>query len=801
MRRDILRLAAASLILLCGGIAGAAPAPAWTELSDLRCLALRSGFSTHQFSSFDRKGGNEDWGHFLKEEGNRRVLADVSGPGEIVRIWSANPSGTLRVFADGASQPVLAGPFAGLFDGKIPPVAAPLATRSSGGCISYWPIPFTKSVRIETVDSDRFYYHVTYRTWNIGAPTAAAPADAVRKAQSLWAQPGPLRAGVTSPDPLVAQGGVQRRARRDFRLRPGRSGHALKLTGQGYIYEMRFMLPAAEIQALRKTRLVIRWDGCRTPGVDAPLLDLFGSAFGLRDFKTLPIGRTNDGWYYLRLPMPFRRSAEINLVNQSSRTLLVHLNAGWVQGRLSPDALYYRTAFNAETTAAGRPHRILSARGEGQYVGVTMSMEAKGNWIGFLEGDEQVAVDGRPITDYHGTGTEDYFNSGWYFDAGPVAQPLHGCLVKDVEHSRISACRFHLTDRIPFTQSIDLNIEHGGTNDAPGVRYASVAHFYSASPGDSATPSVNASALAIRRIPVPEPSPAIALSRQPRTELSGGRLAHARWTDVCPGEEGGELLVFRPRHLGNAFTLRVPFPCGDKFSLGLWAARGPGMGRVRVSVDEDVVGVADLYSPEANHSAFVPLGDVLIPRGVHSVRIQAVGRNTASGGMTIAASHLCLGSASPFATGWQVLGPFAGGKGTALDQELIPESAWPDFSSAVSTDGREERWRNLQQKGGGMITVGDNPDAVWYLAAVVTAQQDLSTEMLIGCEQGKVFLNGQQVYVHGTERPAAPDQDSARVFLHKGENRLLLKLYNSGGPAVFSLRLRDSGGQITWAQP
>jgi len=33
------------------------------------------------------------------------VMMDIAGPGAIVRIWSANPAGTLRIYLDGAATP------------------------------------------------------------------------------------------------------------------------------------------------------------------------------------------------------------------------------------------------------------------------------------------------------------------------------------------------------------------------------------------------------------------------------------------------------------------------------------------------------------------------------------------------------------------------------------------------------------------------------------------------------------------------------------------------------------------------
>lgn len=70
----------------------------------------RSGVGRQEAKPWDPKGwyANIDRGHYLREEmragKTEYVLADVAGPGAIVRIWSANPTGTLFFYVDGARR-------------------------------------------------------------------------------------------------------------------------------------------------------------------------------------------------------------------------------------------------------------------------------------------------------------------------------------------------------------------------------------------------------------------------------------------------------------------------------------------------------------------------------------------------------------------------------------------------------------------------------------------------------------------------------------------------------------------------
>src|SRR5438132_168585 len=84
----------------------------------------------------------------------------------------------------------------------------------------------------------------------------------------------------------------------------------------------------------------------------------------------------------------------------------------------------------------------------------------------------------------NGTGTEDYFNSGWYFDHGPVSQPLHGAVKKS--DTEVSAYRFHLNDAVPFQRELRAAIEHGGASDTHDEDYATVAFWYEERPEPAA---------------------------------------------------------------------------------------------------------------------------------------------------------------------------------------------------------------------------------------------------------------------------------------------------------------------------
>ena len=102
------------------------------------------------------------------------------------------------------------------------------------------------------------------------------------------------------------------------------------------------------------------------------------------------------------------------------------------------------------------PHVWTKVTGQrGRFVGIVQTMASTGG-IGYLEGDDQFRSDAQtwlPSQDtntvvgpWNGTGTEDCFNSGWYFNAGPNALPVNADLVKEDGPGRIDCLRWFLND-------------------------------------------------------------------------------------------------------------------------------------------------------------------------------------------------------------------------------------------------------------------------------------------------------------------------------------------------------------------
>jgi hypothetical protein len=160
-----------------------------------------------------------------------------------------------------------------------------------------------------------------------------------------------------------------------------------------------------------------------------PVSDFFGVGFGeWRDYISLPLNMTSGG-YNSYWPMPFRRRARITVENTSNVVLdRFYYNVDVETYPQLPDSLlYFHAQFRRAATRTGQPLVLLDAAGRGHYVGTLLSMQPRrGRGMWYLEGNERVFIDGETTPSIIGTGTEDYFSSGWYFDTGPYSAPYHG---------------------------------------------------------------------------------------------------------------------------------------------------------------------------------------------------------------------------------------------------------------------------------------------------------------------------------------------------------------------------------------
>src|SRR4029453_6950880 len=123
---------------------------------------------------------------------------------------------------------------------------------------------------------------------------------------------------------------------------------------------------------------------------------------------SLPIIVEDADSYNCFWPMPFRKSARIEIVNQSEKPVsLLYYNVDWIKkDDLPADTPYFYAQYRQEYPAQhGRDYLVLETQGKGHYVGTVLSVRTRSPaWFG--EGDEKIYIDGEAEPSIWGTGTE-----------------------------------------------------------------------------------------------------------------------------------------------------------------------------------------------------------------------------------------------------------------------------------------------------------------------------------------------------------------------------------------------------------
>jgi hypothetical protein len=471
------------------------------RITDLDALTVPPAAGTKhvQFSSFDRKSlkgpadpdawfANADWGKFLCVEetarGKEYVMVDQEGPGILVRIWSANPKGVIRIYLDREKKPLLEHPMADLLDGKVRPFVPPLGGVRSRGHNLYVPIPFAKHLKV-TCSKSHFYYHANVLRYPKGTPIesltgwelARSTDRVLEAARRLAHASGPPRS--KKPVPWIHFSLDRRLGTRMDIMTVKRTGTTAAIRD----FMVTALEPADRPDVLRKILVIMRFDGAET--VRVPLGEFFGNGPRAEPYRGLGSGTVKgpDGpLFYSRFPLPFRRSAVVTLENRSGVRVSGKYHARLDATTLPPDAMRFHAVYREGADLNTRPFRdvnYLDATGTGKVVGCVLTIRNPvQTWWG--EGDEKIFVDGEKLPSIFGTGTEDYFGYAWgssrRFSHAYHAQPTCD---GPRNYGLTTVNRFHILDTIPFTKSVrfDLELWHW---KACRVDYCTTTFFYAA---------------------------------------------------------------------------------------------------------------------------------------------------------------------------------------------------------------------------------------------------------------------------------------------------------------------------------
>jgi hypothetical protein len=405
---------------------------------------LKTGTQTYQYSSTD-PGEDQfnDYSHWLyADKDSGAVLADIKGPGAIYRIWSTGNVGDtnrIKIYIDGEENPRINQTFNEFHDHKPLRDRPQVGSGAGDNYLAWWsymPIPFRKSIKIVRQGNFRPFYNITYHTYTTpDGVDSWTGKENLREMEQMWNNP--------EKDPKSSKGNITTMVRAG--LKAGKSADIFNYKGAGYIA----VLKISHFPPDKNLRLRIYWDGEKLPSVDAPVKWFFGSVDNGGDTRALGVGTVdNNGYCYF--PMPFWKSARIELINLSDKdTPGMDITVGY-NLKQYPKALcgYFKAKAN-EVDKPDNKYTCLKTEGRGHVIGMAKRMPAGGH---ACEGDEIYYIDNRRFPDIYGTGEEDYANCAWWKNKYN-SYPTHGCVGNDCYY------RIHYPDVLVYEQAFDMEFE------------------------------------------------------------------------------------------------------------------------------------------------------------------------------------------------------------------------------------------------------------------------------------------------------------------------------------------------------
>jgi len=635
---------------LCCCAAQAADAPLTPGIEELyrldRLAMFHESTKIASVSSYDRTGGNNDgFGgqySFVRKEDDGLVLADLKGPGVIYRIWTPTPTDdVMEFYFDGEDEPRIRVKFRDLFLGKHPAFQRPLVGYGAGGFYSYVPLPYENSCKVFIRAERMQFYQINYATYpeTMGIKTFSAQPTAeqqahIEKAKALFGS-----AGQDISAYVVPEGGTVEKQTAKVTLKAGETATLFEMNRPGRIVGLRLSPAEALVGKKRDTVIRAYWDGDTQPAIVSPAGDFFGYAWGEPAAKSLLVG-TAGGANYCYFPMPFDRSARIELYAEPGidRNVTVQAEVLFVPiGRKENEGKFYALWQRENPTTKGKPFTFIETQGRGHLVGAVQQSQAfESGGTYYFEGDDQTTIDGELVI--HGTGSEDFYNGGWYDVPGRWETRrsfvLSGCLAYKKHLGRTGAYRIFLGDAYAYRKSILHSIEHAPTNNDMLNDYCGLTYLYSQD-----RPTCNFTLPAANQREVLDPE-RIVFAVWWNVPIYSFSLRNATLEKTGIQFEGREVRFLSMRAKDRAtfgphsISFTCELPASGTYRISLDAVKGPEQGIVQLFVDEAAAGPAlDLFNDERQPAKGQYIGTLEMEQGPNNLMFKLVGKNDKSEGL------------------------------------------------------------------------------------------------------------------------------------------------------------------------
>jgi hypothetical protein len=244
----------------------------------------------------------------------------------------------------------------------------------------------------------------------------------------------------------------------------------LNAKGQGIINRIWITIMDRSPEMLRSLKLEMFWDDEKKPAVSVPFGDFFGMGLGkTAKYNNAFFGNPEGRSFLCYIPMPFKKSARVQVTNESG-TRLSHLFFDINFQRIdkwNKDYLYFHAYWSRDpATQLAKDFELLPRiTGKGRFLGVNVGLKAnpiyEQYWWG--EGEVKMYLDGdKAFPTLAGTGAEDYIGTGW--GQGEFHNDFSGCLFANKDSTGWAFYRYHVPDPIFFKTDIRVTLQQMGGN-------------------------------------------------------------------------------------------------------------------------------------------------------------------------------------------------------------------------------------------------------------------------------------------------------------------------------------------------
>ena len=130
----------------------------------------------------------------------------------------------------------------------------------------------------------------------------------------------------------------------------------------------------------------------------------------------------------------------------------------------------------------------------------------------------------------------------------------------------------------------------------------------------------------------------------------------------------------------------------------------------------------------------------------------------------------------------------------AIKAKVVSDAGFPEKGVDLEAKGDDgaHLWKKHPEWEDGRVHHLTNESPVsTYLFRTITVDRSISCSVRLGSNDGiEAWLNGKKIFSNDVGRNAAPDQDMVLLNLVRGENRLMLKVFNRGNTSGFYFSIR-----------